>query len=207
MGGLIDAPDSWSEQRFATTLEMNAYHNGLLTSHNPSCAVMGYLSIIFWGHFSGQDGVVRIARARAKAQKAWRALQPDQGDGITDAANAIHLAARLIALGRSGDAVELLSTLPQLGPAFASKVCAFLAPQRCGVIDSIIASKYPEFGFALSGGYVKKEKNTWRSYETYCVFLREQADSLNQRGESFCWKDRDGRRHRWRAVDVERAIF
>jgi hypothetical protein len=102
----------------------------------------------------------------------------------------------------------LCSCLPQLGPVFASKVCAFLAPAKCGVIDSIIASKYPQFGFSIdSKGYVKGTATNIRHYDSYCAFLRDQAQDLNRAGDDFLWKDRDNTSQRWRAVDVERAIF
>lgn len=170
---------------------------------------MGYLSTIFWGHFSGQDGRTRSSRAQAKVRQALNQIKNGRVGGIIGAAGKIHEALALVESDRCGDALQLLSsTLPQLGPVFASKVCAFLAPAKCGVIDSIIAGKYLQFGFSIdSKGYVKKAAANMACYDRYCTFLRDQAERLNQAGDDFLWKDRDNTDQRWRAVDVERAIF
>jgi len=170
---------------------------------------MGYLSTIFWGHLSGQDGRVGAARAKAKARQALNQIANGAGGGIQGAANTIHQALAVVELERCGDAVKLLySDLPQLGPVFASRVCAFLALRKCGVIDSIIALKYPQFGFSVDGnGYVKGTATNVRLYDSYCAFLREWAENLNSAGRDFLWKDRDNENRGWRAADVERAIF
>jgi hypothetical protein len=188
---------------------MDRHHRDLLTSPDSAITVMGYLSTIFWGHFSGQDGRARAARAKAKARQALNQIENGRGAGIRGAANMIHQALALVELERCGDAVKLLySGLPQLGPVFASKVCAFLAPAKCGVIDSILASKYPQFGFSVDGkGYVKGTATNMRHYDSYCGFLREWAENLNRTGHDFQWRDRDNASQVWRAVDVERAIF
>jgi len=76
------------------------------------------------------------------------------------------------------------------------------------VIDSIIALKYPQFGFSVDGNrYVKGTATNVRLYDSYCAFLREWAENLNSAGRDFLWKDRDNENRGWRAADVERAIF
>jgi len=200
--------DSWKEICFQSTWQMDHHHRSLLTSPDTSRTVMGYLSTIFWGHFSGQDGRTRAGRARAKVRQALNLIESGRSGGIKGAADTIHQALTLVESDRCGDAVKLLRSLPQLGPVFASKVCAFLAPAKCGVIDSIIASKYPQFEFLVDGkGYVKGTATNMRRYDSYCAFLRERAESLNQAGDYFLWTDRDNTSQRWRAVDVERAMF
>ena len=201
--------DSWTEICFQSTSQMDNHHRDLLTSPDNVRTVMGYLSTIFWGHFSGQDGRTRAARAQAKAKHALNQIKNGRGGGIKGAADTIRRAHTLIESDRYGDAVKLLSSsLPQLGPVFASKVCAFLVPAKCGVIDSIIASKYPQFGFSVDGkGYVKGTATNMKHYDSYCAFLRERAQDLNRAGDGFLWRDRDNTSQRWRAVDVERAIF
>jgi len=102
----------------------------------------------------------------------------------------------------------VLYELPQLGPAFASNVCAFLAPARCGVIDSNIAGNYVQFDFLVDDkGNVKRTSGNMNRYDSYCSFLRETAEKLNKRGQEFRWRDRDNALRGWRAVDVERALF
>ena len=101
-----------------------------------------------------------------------------------------------------------LSQLPGLGFAFASKVCAFLAPDRCGVADSVIARANREFNFLLGGdGFISKTRKNATAYDVYCVFLTERAEFLNSQGEGLWWTDRDGARCRWRAIDIERALY
>jgi len=207
--GLDGRIDSWRQICFQSTWQMDHHHRDLLTSPDSARTVMGYLSTIFWGHFSGQGGRAMAARAEAKVRQAGNQIDNGLGGGIHGVANMIHQALALVESERCGEAVKLLcSNLPQLGPVFASKVCAFLAPVKCGVINSIIASKYPQFGFSVNGeGYVRGTATNMRHYDSYCAFLREWAENLNRAGDDFLWKDRDNTNQGWRAVDVERAIF
>ena len=205
---LVGSINGWNETCFSSTRQMDDYHHDLLTSHDSERTVMGYLSTVFWGHFSGQDGRARGRRAQAKVRQALNQIENGRAGGLDGAAGKIHEALAPVETNRCGEALRLLSGLPQLGPVFASKVCAFLAPTKCGVIDSIIAGKYSQFGFSVdSKGYVKRIASNLRCYDAYCTFLREQAESLNHGGDDLLWKDRDNTRQRWRAVDVERAIF
>ena len=97
---------------------------------------------------------------------------------------------------------------PLTRAAFASKVCAFLAPTKCGVIDFNIAENYSQFGFSVDPkGNVKKTSDNTKRYDSYCSLLREAAEELNKRGQDFLRRDRDNTLRFWRAVDVERAIF
>jgi len=100
-----------------------------------------------------------------------------------------------------------LTELPGLQFAFASKVVAFLRPETCGVIDSIIAGKFNKFGFALAGKYVRNSRENGNRYDAYCDFLTNTAAGLNAQGEHLKWTDRDGARHEWRAIDIERAMY
>jgi len=196
---------SWIE--FDSTSKMDMYHALLLVSEEELKAVWGYLSTVFWGHFSGQDGRIRAARACAKVRMAVGSLH-SLGVGNDEAAALIRMATKFVQADRYSRASQVLSELPQLGTAFASKVCAFLAPSRCGVVDRNIASKYPEFGFGVDEkGFVKRTAANFRLYDSYCAELQETAAALNSRGPDFRWSDRDGTLRTWRAVDVERAIF
>lgn len=128
--------------------------------------------------------------------------------GVDFAAQEIRASSGKLMSDRYAEALELLCNLPQLRSAFASKVCAFLAPARCGVIDSVIVKNYPRFGFSVDGnGYVANTPKNRSNYAGYCTFLQEQADTLNSHGQQFQWQDRDGLCYAWRAVDVERALY
>ena len=97
--------------------------------------------------------------------------------------------------------------MPGLQIAFASKVCAFIDPEKCGVIDSVIAERYPEFNFAVdNNGIVKNTVGNRNNYRSYCEHLQEQAQYINQQ-KKFMWRDRDGVLRYWRALDVERSMY
>lgn len=128
--------------------------------------------------------------------------------GVDFVADAIRIASAHIRADQYSEALKLLRHLPQLGIPFASKICTFLVPEKCGVIDSVIAEKYPAFGFSVTGkGYVKNSSSNSNLYGSYCSFLQEQAEMLNLEGEALLWQDRDNVRRYWRAADVERALY
>jgi hypothetical protein len=128
---------------------------------------MGYLSTVFWGYYSGQDGVLRVPRAQSRVRLALIGIRDGRIGGVERAGCTIRDALDLLDSNRCGDALSLLSELPQLRPAFASKVCAFLAPTKCGVIDSIIAAKYRQFGFSTDRyGNVHKTASNLRRYDS-----------------------------------------
>ena len=77
--------------------------------------------------------------------------------------------------------MELLSSgLPQIEPHSRYLGLCVLDPAKCGVMDSIIASKYPHFGFSIDGkGYAKGTAANMEHYDSYCAFLSERAQDLN----------------------------
>jgi hypothetical protein len=167
----------------------------------------GYLNVIYWGHYLGKAGMAREKFALSKVRRALSALHRKH---LTPrhVATKIRRAARLIRIGRVGEALNTLTGLPELGVSFASKVCAFLAPRSCGVADSRIAKNYPAFGFSLGGRYsIAHSQPNHLRYQSYCAFLRRKAVHLNSLGRRFLWRDNRGRKRQWRAVDVERAIY
>ena len=128
--------------------------------------------------------------------------------GVDSVAQEIRTAFASLMSDQYAEALRRLCGLPQLRVAFASKVCAFLIPSKCGVVDSVIAESYPCFGFSVDdNGNVRNTADNRRNYAAYCSFLQKQADTLNSQGEPFQWKDRDGLRYPWRAVDIERALY
>jgi hypothetical protein len=51
---------------FSSTVEMDRFHYINLNSPSSTRVVGAYLSVIYWGHYSGTAGIVRAARALSK---------------------------------------------------------------------------------------------------------------------------------------------
>ncbi|MBU2858386.1 hypothetical protein HF289_16485 [Acidithiobacillus ferrooxidans] len=215
LGGALG---NFTVENFPGTQTLDQYLNELLSSPSDESRVLGYLSVIFWGHYSGQDGRIRQERAFGKVGLAYNGQnrvvrdRPQRMRGVLDigvgvAAGYISTAANHIQNNEFAYALATLSRLPQLQIAFASKVCAFINPQQCGVIDSVIAENHPRFGFTLVNGYVQNNVQNRNRYGHYCAFLQETAKELNADLQFSSWTDRDHNQHEWRAVDVERALY
>jgi hypothetical protein len=214
--GLSGCLNCWNEVPFDSTHQLDEYQNHLLLSDENEQTVLGYLSTIFWGYYSGKDKAIHPERARGKVRlaldgkdrKSNGKIRGVRDRGVDVVAQEIRTAFSSLKLDQYAEALRQLCDLPQLGLAFASKVCAFLAPAKCGVIDSVIARKYPCFGFSVDDHDIVKNTSDNRSnYAGYCSFLQKQADTLNLQGQLFWWVDRDGICYAWRAVDVERALY
>ena len=179
----------------------------LFRSPNPADVVIGYLSVIYWGHYLGRRGKPNAPRALSKVHVAVDALNK-KGLKDEDTAALIRTAASLLRMRRSALAIETLMKLPQLKMAFASKVCSFLDSDCHGVIDRVIARKYRKLGFAFdAAGHVSNGRDNVLAYVQYCRFLTRQARFLNSLGTAYRWREHAGGNRRWRAVDVERALY
>ncbi|MFJ2982364.1 MULTISPECIES: hypothetical protein [unclassified Pseudomonas] len=218
MVGLSGTVASYHEVAFDTSSKLEAHHARLLCSAEDDEVLLGYLSTLFWGHYAGAAGRTTANRALSRVQLALvgssfeRNGKTCQRPGINHfgrgkAVALIRKAKRLLDERQYGEGVKLLCDLPQLGFAFASKVAAFLAPETCGVIDSVIAEKHPHYGFKLRAGYVSDVKENVARYQAYCQALCSEADKQNQLGKSAYWQERNGELRAWRAVDIERALY
>jgi hypothetical protein len=214
--GLSGCIDCWAEVDFVSTHQLDCHQRRLLLSDANEQTVLGYLSTIFWGYYSGKDNAIHSDRAKGKVRLALDGkdrrrngrMRGVKDVGIDSVAQEIRTAFASLMSDQYAEALRRLCGLPQLRVAFASKVCAFLIPAKCGVADSVIAESYPRFGFSVDdNGDVKNTADNRRNYAAYCSFLQEQADVLNSQGEPFQWNDRDGLRYPWRAVDIERALY
>jgi hypothetical protein len=217
--GLDGTLKNYSEWTFKSDRALESHHRDLLRSVDDREVVLGYLSVIYWGHYSGKDGVARAARAMGKVRLAWNGAdrvvkqKSQRMQGVKDlrvnhAAAIVREATKLVDSKKYGEALKELSALPQLNFAFASKICAFLLPERCGVVDSVIAKKWQRFGFQVDGkGFVRSNSHNATKYAAYCAFLRDEANILNKAGSKCEWRDFDGKTRPWRAVDVERAMY
>ncbi len=205
--------------KFNSTTEMDTYIHMLLHSTDINLKVIGYLSVIFWGFYSGQDGVIRKERALGKIDVAINGRDRTVSGkeqritglremGIQYVADRIDLAIKHINENNYAQALTELNNLPQLQMAFSSKICAFLAPEKCGVIDSVISEKHPQFGFSTDAqGTVKNTVKNRDLYKKYCEYLQNIASEINNLPQDFRWQDNDETRHHWRALDVERSMY
>jgi hypothetical protein len=206
-------------RQFQSTMDMDDYIHNLLHSLNHDEKILGYLSVVFWGFYSGQDGVIRrqralerVALARDGKKRVVRG-SPQRMRGIIDygvdyIADLISEAIKYIQADSFSAALRTLNELPQLQIAFSSKVCAFLSPDKCGVIDSVIAANHPQFGFEVDRHGMVLNRTTNRNlYSNYCAYLQEMAGQINNSQIPYLWIDRDGIYHQWRALDVERALY
>lgn len=203
---------------FSSTCELDFYLNGFLHSAEEMERVLGYLGVIYWGHYSGQDGRIRAGRALGKVKLTYFGTDREvkgklqRVRGVLDfgeerVAGLISQATRLLEKDDYFTALTVLMELPGLQLAFASKVCAFIAPAKCGVMDSVIAERYPEMGFEMASGYVKGTVENRKRYGDYCLWLQHVAKNMNADVEYSQWVDRDGKAQTWRALDVERALY
>lgn len=217
---LLGVPSALTHTGFSSTHALDSYFNGMLHSTKDDDKVLAYLGIIYWGHYSGAAGIITLARAMGKANLTYRGQtrihkgRTQRMRGVVDitlrtAAELIDNAAASIAANRYGEAVGILMGLPGIGFAFATKICAFLDPEKCGVADSLIASKYPGFGFSVDRvGYITNTAANKTKYDQYCICLQTTALSLNAAPPPCSnWTDRDGTSRPWRAIDVERALY
>ena len=202
--GLKNAIGNPAHLSFRATAEMDAFHSRSFHSVVSRRMASGYLSTVYWGHYSGKAGRVTAARALSKVKMAK--AHPD----FVRSRSTLRKALANIKRNKIAEAILCMADgpLPQVGFAFASKICAFMAPEKCGVIDSVIASQRPNHDFELDGaGYVRSDSKNAMRYEKYCMDLQRRALVLNRLGVRFRWRDQIGRAWAWRAVDVERAMY
>ena len=203
---------------FSTTTKLDEYHRNLLRSKVDDECLLGFLSVLYWGHYSGASGVIKSDRAFSKVTLAMngkgytRKGQHQRIRGLVDyplgrAVALLRCAVSEIDQGMLGQSIYTLCALPQIQFAFASKIAAFISPEKCGVIDSVIVEKMPSLGFALRDGYITNVKGNFPLYQSYCEYLQKTALSLSQQGDAKRWLDRDGTPNAWRAIDVERAMY
>lgn len=187
-----------------TGSELEGYLSTLLRSDDVGQRLVGVAAVVYWGFFTFSHGYAEV-----RVQRVWDVLraEPDRLKGVRDAAEQANM----------GRALGALKALPQLGGVpFASKVIAFLHPQRAGVYDNkinrlmcnlqrlpphLVAWLEPHAAaFAITHLRPVSSPAVQQRYTQWCEFLRNTATALNDRGSR--WSG-----NAWRALDVERAIF
>jgi len=190
-----------------TDLDLDRYHTGLLHSEDPIENLLGTLSTVFWGFYTFSPSFATI-----------RAMRHRDGYRSKPASTA-NLVAGCLRAGAERDlgaALGRLGSLSQLGRTpFASKVVAFMYPERAGVLDNKIAdglavSTWAQGAPFLDGIGDVRAPRYQRRYAAWCDFLSTVADGMNAgiaSGAAWHWRSGATEPQRWRAIDVERALF
>jgi len=200
--------ENQSSYIFHSTIDLDAYHNRLLTSLVSADKVVGVASIIYWGTYYNKQkpshGIAchRVQRFQVGNSRSHRSVS---SIGIDTIANHVALAQDLINSEKYGKALSEIMNIPWLSRAFGSKVLSFLNPNRIGVYDIHISRyvKRSELEMKSTGAMTVSAENT---FNRFCNYLIEHAEHLNTSATPK-WSDWDGKEYQWRAVDVERAMF
>ncbi len=190
-----------------TDLELDCYHAGLLHSTDPADNLLGTLSTVFWGFYTFSPPFATV-----------RAMRHHGGHGARPAASPALVAQCLKADAPTdiGAALGRLGALSQLGRTpFASKVIAFMYPDRAGVLDNKIANGLAASAWARGAPFLDgigdvRAPRYQRRYVAWCEFLCRVAAGMNAGiadGADWHWAAGASGPQEWRAIDVERAIF
>lgn len=181
---------------------LDAFHHGLLHAASPQNQFDGVLSIVYWGHFAKRTGVPNpyaLSRTRwllvGKRGRHRRSVA-FVSRRVREARN--RLAESPPNLRR---AIDALDEIAFIGLSFASKILAFMDPERCAVLDAVILRRLHH---STDAGLRAITKDA-AGFEAWCLRCQDAAAILNARSST--WIDWDGTPQRWRAVDVERAVF
>lgn len=189
-----------------TDFEHDEYHRKLLTSSDQVEVSLGICSKIYWGYITHNEGY-------ALNRVGWY-LSGHQLPGTSPVRIATAMQEALVAPDE-GIAISKFGGISQLGRvSFASKSLTGALPERSGVMDGKLdrglrRSKWAAAAPFIGIGSVNSPR-IQGAYKAWCEFLRHVAAQLNagiELGAASYWAITDGVPVRWRAVDVERAIF
>ncbi|MCI0148045.1 hypothetical protein KNO81_19345 [Paraburkholderia sediminicola] len=205
------AKDVWAEpvrpNGAITDYQLDEYHRELLTASNAIKNLLGSTSVVYWGFYTWSPEIAHI-RARRHLM-GFRSRLGTSPERIADAF------ARMDTAASMGEALGALAGFSQLGRTpFASKVCTKRHPERGGVLDTQLFKGLSRSGWAAGAAFLRlgsvADARCQDAYMAWCAVLSSIASQLNagiDAGLPWHWEDTDGSRRRWRAVDVERAIF
>ena len=189
-------------------------HMTLLRSGDDEDRLQGLLSTVVWGYVSGADLVIRPARALGKSRMLLHGAGYSTAQSSADVLRLLGTAKVAAEAGDLAAALRACLEIKLLGPSFASKLETKLRPDLAVVLDSVINYRFlghPQAKLAALHGSMKaKQSKRTREqfvarYVMWCDWCTRQAALLNARKVK--WKDWDGSKHAWRAVDIERAFL
>ncbi len=118
---------AYTERDFETTHALDHFLHSQLVSENAENKLMGYLAVIFWGHYSGKNGQILRNRALGKVRLAYEGHNRLRRNGdmqrirgvldlrIEDVLAILTTAIGLVHADQFGDALNVLSELPGIG--------------------------------------------------------------------------------------------
>jgi hypothetical protein len=197
----------------ATGRSLDQFNRRLLDSSADQDVLHGLTSVMYWGFALGPQK--RLVQNRALARAGWllngNRRIPTRAAIATTAAT-VRNARVYLKKGQVAAALAEISRIPWYGQvSFASKVLAFMDPDRCAVFDKRIAdslssSMHPallQLSMNPNAGGVSAIKAM--CYSAWCEICADRARDMNNKG--LTWQDSDSVSQPWRAVDVERAYF
>jgi len=192
-----------------TDLWLDNYHGKLLHSHNNWDNLLGIASIVYWGYYT-------FAHNYASNRVKWL-LQGHGGHVGLTATVAHNILVNLIhdlTNNNSGSALSRLHGVGQLQQTpFASKIIAHASPNNTGVYDNRLRQGLNElpWAFQFNDGIGNVGRPAiQRSYQSWCSFITMIASQINlgiSLGKQWHWTCGDDKNQKWRAIDVERALF
>lgn len=219
VGLKMDVPPGWEKNDRTiwaqySSIGLDTFHRELLNSQEDGALLHGLLSVTFWGYLSGARG--RVTEGRALARTNW--ICQGRGDAPPQNKQEILLHLRTARQHVLSDSPALAlreaMRISYLGMSFASKVVAFMGPDVASVYDKIISDGLreetnPELQalFVDTAATVSESKRATQvaTYGRWCNWCVARASELNLAGRT--WNDWNGTVNRWRAIDIERALF
>lgn len=185
-----------------------AYHKDLLSSDDPKQAILGVMSICYWGFFAGANPDRRPTEERALTRAMW------VRDGVDENTICEQLSDISLALEDEDVETAMMSVrhISQFGStSFASKLLSVMAPELCGVHDAVVREALIRAGGKWAKRAVAQRAITppiAKDYAKWCALLINRADEMNALGPDAGWQELgNGAPNRWTAVDVERGFF
>lgn len=188
-----------------TDLWLDQYHQNMLLSEHPEQVVLGLASAIYWGFytFSHNYAVNRIHWFLQGRLPYGNSVSPN------GAMLCLETAHGYANKGHLGQAISGLSGQNQLSRTpFASKIIAFLAPDKAGVYDNRIRNGLNQNSYPLSirnGVGSVHTPTVQKRYQSWCEYLQQVAGLLNQK--DWRWSCGADKEQLWRPLDVERSLF
>lgn len=211
--GIGPTNEEWGRDQYCGTKSSKAlddFHHALLNSEKNDEIFHGILSVYYWGFYADRNGNIGRDRALGRAKQLINGkkgytrkngcqVKPSPAQEPEVILKYFRTALSELRCGNIADALRQATNLSFFGLSFASKLLAFSSPDQVGVYDAVIA-KDP-----LIARYLVSQNEQVGKYQAWCSFCRDQAAALN--GKNVSWTDWDGKKYRWRAVDIERAHF